>query len=233
VPSYGGMGAVMDAPVRDETERAEQDAKWRVAVTQAAMASAGDVHADLKAAIAATVTARADWREITRHFATQLAQLDYTWDAPNRRHIARGMYLPKLNGRKLGPALLVIDTSGSVPDRAVNSAIDDAVTILEECGLDRIEGVTLDTICGPVQSFERGDTVTVELHGRGGTHFAPVLDLIERADEPYSCVLWFTDLYPAEDWSRLREPSVPLLWIDYCDGNVIPPIGNDVVRMTP
>lgn len=229
VPSFGGTGAVIDAPVRDEADRATQEAEWHIALAQAA-AAAGGVDGQLRSMIDAELAPRLDWRALLRRYVQQVARDDYTWAAPNRRFVADGLYLPSLRSEKLGPALFVVDASGSMSDEALAIALAEVRAITEDCGIERLDVAVHDTRVTSTHSFEPGDEVKVDVLGRGGTRFAPVVDHIDARDERPSVVVWFTDL-EASDWSATREPDAPVLWLQYGGAEYVPPFGDEVVRM--
>ena len=68
-----------------------------------------------------------------------------------------------------------------------------------------------DTRVNAVETFERGDPVTLTPKGGGGTDFRPVFDHVETMDEAPACVVYLTDLcggFPAV------APDYPVLWVN-------------------
>src|SRR5208282_5738727 len=60
------------------------------------------------------------------------AKSDYAWTPPNRRHIARGLYLPSLRSETLGPVVVGVDTSGSIDDATLAAFAAEISAILED-----------------------------------------------------------------------------------------------------
>lgn len=234
VPSFGGTGAVIDAPVKSEAERSHAEAECRIALSQALAAAAGKVPGEIRALIEAELAPRVDWAALLRRFMQDVARDDETWSAPNRRFIGGGMYLPSLRSEKLPPALFVVDASGSMPDAALEDALSEVRGITEEVGIERLDVIVHDTRVTSEHSFSAGDDVRVDVIGRGGTLFAPVCEWINGREEPYSVVVWFTDLEPA-DWDDAAAiaPAAPLLWIHYGNRDHAPAFGDDVVKYEP
>jgi predicted metal-dependent peptidase len=238
VPSFGGTGAVLDAPVESEAERVAEENDWKVAATQAANLAAaqdaGDLPGALQAQLDALIKPKANWRELLRRYMDQFAKSDYTWAKGNRRFIGQGTYLPSLQSEQLPPVLFVIDTSGSMPADALEQAAGELQSILDELQPEYIDVICHDTqVCGDVQRFEPGEDLDIEIRGGGGTRFAPTCDWIADSDEDYAVVIWFTDLY-VNDWDMCDEPDVPVIFIDYAnrpDGEEAAQFGDEVIGL--
>ncbi len=236
VPSIGGMGAVLDAPVADEAERADEENDWKVAVVQAvnfakASENAGDLPGDLIRQIDEMIDPVANWRELLRRFMTQFAKTDYSWSTPNRRHIADGLYLPSLQSEQLPPFLFVGDASGSMPQDSLAAAQAELQDIVDDMHPEFVDVIFHDTRVTSVTRYEDGEEIVLDAKGGGGTRFAPVVDWInENADEGYCVVIWFTDLY-TQDWDQCDDPDVPVLFIDWTATHDDPHFAEDVIAL--
>jgi predicted metal-dependent peptidase len=164
-----------------------------------------------------------------REFVAGHARNDYSWVRPNRRFIARGLYLPGLHSEELGDVVLAVDTSGSIGERllgafaaeanAVLAAYDCAVTVLYH-----------DTDVQKVQHWHSADgPLILDPVGGGGTSHACVFDWIDRAGLAPACVVCLTDLeteFPA------TAPAAPVLWAVAGPVGAHPPFGR-VVSLAP
>ena len=235
VPSFGGTGAVLDAPVKDEAERQAEENEWKVAAIQAAnfaAAQGGDMPGDLVRQLDALVKPIANWRELLRRYMDQFAKADYTWAKGNRRFLGQGMYLPSLQSEQLPPILFVVDASCSMPADSLNQAAGELQSIIDELQPEFVDVIVHDTdVRGEAQRFEPGDDLDIDVRAGGGTKFSPVCEWIDQADENYAVVVWFTDLEPF-DWDDCAEPDVPLIWIDWlARDNADAPFGDEIIAL--
>lgn len=235
VPSFGGMGAILDAPVADEAERQAEENEWKIAVCQAAnfakaSSDAGQLPGDLIRQIDAMIDPRANWRELLRRFMTQFAKSDYTWSTPNRRHIADGLYLPSMQSEQLPPFLFVGDASGSMPVDALAQAQAELQSLVDDMHPEFVDVIFHDTRVTSVTRYEEGDEIILDARGGGGTKFAPVVDWINENNEDYCVVVWFTDM-EAWDWDECDDPDVPVLFIDWTCNHDDPHFGEDVIAL--
>lgn len=115
---------------------------------------------------------------------------------------------------------VAIDTSGSVPDAALE------IALAEVCEISRISPeiafylVTHDAIVqwsGWIQGGKRGDaTIRTAISGRGGTYFDPAYRAIEGAGRRFDAMVHFTDGEPCDaSWPdkprNVRKPVVALV----------------------
>lgn len=220
VPSYGGAGAVLDAPAPSADDQSREEADWKVLVAQAeafaAASEAGDLPGDLTRQLRSLLDPRADWRELLRRYMDQFARADYSWQTPNRRFVAGGIYLPSLRSEQLGRVLFVVDASLSMPAEGLTQACSEVQAICSELRPEALDVVVHDTRVRTLQTFEPDEPVELDVVAGGGTHFAPVCEWIREQAEQYAVVIWFTDL-EAGDWPEAGDvaPDAPVLWIDY------------------
>lgn len=205
-----GCGGVRPA-TGSVSEQASQQADWTVAVTQAASAArqAGNLPACLDRFIKDLLRPKVDWRAILRRFIQEAARNDYTWCLPSTRYLAAGLYLPRLRSEDMGEIVFAIDTSGSVMNELqqfcceVNAAVS-------ECLPERVHVVYCDAAVGRADTFERGDWITFDTVGGGGTDFRPVFKYVAKQGITPICLVYLTDLEgPAPD----HAPDYPVLWV--------------------
>jgi predicted metal-dependent peptidase len=232
----GGMGGVTDPPaggaslsdagasrqpnppgqsgirVPSRADLARQEETWAIATAQAeATAKAMGISAgDAARAIREQVTPRVDWRDVLRRYLSAAARSDYTWTPPNRRYIARGLYLPSLRSETLGPVVVAVDTSGSIDDATLAAFAAEITAILDEATPEAIHVIYCDAGVRATESFEPGDAIDLSPQGGGGTAFRPVFDWIARSDIQPVCAIYLTDL-DGDDFGP--EPDYPVLWV--------------------
>jgi predicted metal-dependent peptidase len=226
----GGMGGVTDPPPGGDgpgdpgpsgqagasapsaADLARQEETWLIATAQAeATAKAMGVGAgDAARAIRAQVAPKVDWRDVLRRYLSAAAKSDYAWTPPNRRYIARGIYLPSLCSETLGPVVVAVDTSGSIDDATLAAFAAEITAIMDEAAPEAIHVVYCDDAIAGTETFEPGDAVHLTPHGGGGTAFRPVFDWIDRSDIQPVCVVYLTDMCGTDFGPA---PDYPLLWV--------------------
>ena len=230
----GGMGGVSNPPPDSDTlgdpgqpgqqrgqphaqaaspaDLARQEENWTIATAQAeATAKAmGSGAGDAARAIREQVAPRVDWRDILRRYLSAAAKSDYAWTPPNRRYIARGLYLPSLRSETLGPVVIAVDTSGSIDDATLAAFSAEITAILDEAAPEAIHVVYCDAAVTGTETYTPGDIIALAPQGGGGTAFRPVFDWIARSDIQPVCVVYLTDL-DGDDFGP--EPACPVLWV--------------------
>jgi len=210
--SAGAAGQPDPAGNLSAAELAKQEETWIIAAAQAAAAAKamGIGASDTARAIAGQVAPKVDWRDVLRRYLSIAAKSDYAWTPPNRRHIARGLYLPSLRGETLGPVVIAVDTSGSIDDATLAAFSAEIAAILEDAAPEAVHVVYCDDTVAGTESFEPGEAVHLMPHGGGGTAFRPVFDWVARSDIRPVCAVYLTDLY-GDDFGP--EPDYPVLWV--------------------
>ena len=230
----GGMGGVADPPTGGDqagdgpgdpgpsgqpgagapsaADLARQEETWLIAAAQAeATAKAMGIGAgDAARAIRDQVAPKVDWRDVLRRYLSAAAKSDYAWTPPNRRYIARGIYLPSLRSETLGPVVVAVDTSGSIDDATLAAFAAEITAIMDEAAPEAIHVVCCDDAIASTETYEPGDVVHLTPHGGGGTAFRPVFDWIARSDIQPVCVVYLTDLC-GSDFGP--PPDYPVLWV--------------------
>ena len=153
IPAEPGAGAPSAADL------ARQEETWSIATAQAeATAKAMGIGAgDTARAIREQVAPRLDWREVLRRYLSAAAKSDYAWTPPNRRYIARGLYLPSLRSESLGPVVIGVDTSGSIDAATLAAFAAEITAILDEAAPEAIHVVYCDEAVAGTETYEPGD----------------------------------------------------------------------------
>lgn len=203
-------------PVGEPTEpESTTEAKWEVATTNAVQAmtdggkgrdssSVDAVRRNVLKIIRPEHSVTAYMRDFVEH----VARNEYNWGRVNPRYVMHGAILPSLAGSELGPFVVVFDTSGSIPERAIAEMGGDLADILDtydtECDVLYVDRQVRNT-----QHFISGDEIALDPKGGGGTDFRPAFKWVEENGVQPACLLYFTDL-----WGRFPddEPDYPVLW---------------------
>jgi predicted metal-dependent peptidase len=219
-PSVGKPGSCKpegdeDGSGSDGSIPQQTDMDWRqAAVNQTLQAqAAGNLPGGLEVLVNASITVTQDWRAILARFIRNNIPVDYTWSRPNRRMVSSGLYLPSVYRENMPRLGVAVDTSGSISDAQLASALTETQAIIRECRPEEIIVVYCDAKVGNVEHFGPDDfNVDFSPTGRGGTAFQPALDYFSSGDDdPVEAVIYFSaDL---NCFDHPTEPEYPVLWI--------------------
>ena len=220
----GGMGRDLMEPDRrdpDAYARAKDEVRGRImqAATMARMA--GQMNGELARAIDGVLNPPVPWPERLRPYMHQIVRDNESWSKRNRRF--SHVYLPDKHDVKLGPIAIIGDTSGSIGNEELKIMAGTAAEIAAEVSPERMHIVWADHHVAGEQVFERGEAITPEPRGGGGTDMRVPLEHVVQY-EPEVCIL-ITDGYTP--WPEV-DPDYPLIVICTTDASV--PIG-EVVRV--
>jgi predicted metal-dependent peptidase len=222
----GACGAVRDAGDGSPAQQQASEARWQVAVAQATRIAEARGKGDLPAGLARTVEeilrATVPWRDVLREFVTRTARSDYRWNRPNRRFVARRLYLPSLAGGSLGEVVVAVDTSGSIGQAELDRFAAEVQGILDAYD------VHLTVLCHDMEVTEVEEWSPaqgpIKLHpfGGGGTSHECVFKWLEERGLDPNCVICLTDLYTTFPQA---PPPYPVLWAVVGDCTSEPPFG--------
>jgi predicted metal-dependent peptidase len=153
-----------------------------------------------------------DWVTLLREWLR--ARTRSGWGSPFNPAVYGGAGLV-CAGRRTRAArdiVLVIDTSGSVPQRAYDRFLTEAQAVLDELKPERLHLLSVSHYVCDVHTLESGkDTVPKKLKGGGGTMFQPAFDWIQQQGLEVDVLVYLTDGF-AFDLRSLQEPDYPVLW---------------------
>jgi predicted metal-dependent peptidase len=228
----GGIGQVLDAPAAGEdTSTAEEQAReWSVAVNQAVTLAkqAGKIPAGIERTLDGAVEAAVDWRELLRRAWSETTPADYSWMRPNRRHIWAGLYLPGVMREGVGEIAIAVDCSGSVNSRQLALFEAEVRSILEGQRPQRVYVLYFDSVVHQVETFEAGESVSLNPVGGGGTEFGPCFEWLDEHGVQPQTLVFLTDLYGSFPEA---EPAYPVLWVS--TGGRRAPFGQVVPMQAP
>jgi len=187
-----------------EAEKKQAESEVAVSVKQAAQAAKmqGKLPASLARLVDEIVNPVMDWREVLRSFMDRSAKNDYSWTSPNRRHIAKGLYLPSLRSEHLRPLVVAVDTSGSIRQSELNQFQAELNDILQSYPCT-VNVVYCDRKIHQTEVFTSDQyPVTLSAEGGGGTSLTPPFEWAEKNLSDIACLIYFTDL-------RGKTPDYP------------------------
>lgn len=142
---------------------------------------------------------------------------DYAWTRPNRRFVARGIYLPGTIVNRVRHVVIIVDTSGSVDAKMLSTFGAEAFAVMANAGIPELTTVLYcDAQINREESYSAGDIDGFELKavGGGGTLFKPAFARVaELHDEaPVDVIFYLTDLY-AGDHVTEADAVAPTVWV--------------------
>jgi predicted metal-dependent peptidase len=171
------------------------------------------------------------WREVLSRFMTGLRHDDYRWFPPNKKHVWRGLYLPSIGTPAPHHVAVAVDTSGSMRTRELSSILGFLDSLRKahnaELTVIQCDAWVQDDIT--YEPWDDPDFKCFKFHGRGGTDFRPVFQLLQKkasAGTRFDCLIFFTDGYGP---FPTQPPEFPVMWIYY--GNTLRPPFGEVLKI--
>ena len=194
-----------------ETERKLEE--LRVDVVQSEMRARargyGSGGSELTRDLKGYVEDKVDWRHRLLNLCQDAIASDFTWNYPNRRHIAEGLYLPSEDKDQLNTLVIGVDQSSSVRDEEVSLFEGAMKNIIGQVGFEKIYILYYTGILKEVVELDAGDNFSMKpTRYYGGTNFNVVTDWIEQEGIIPSCLLMLTD----GECRVPLEPSYPVGW---------------------
>lgn len=198
--------------------------EWRIATIQAAkiQQEQGTLPASLRKLLDDALCPTIPWRDVLSQFMTEKAKDDYSWRRPNPYYAHTGLYLPIIDGVGMGEVVIALDTSGSVMD-VIDEFGATVRNIIDTVRPQRTHVVYCDAAVNHVDVFERGQSLSFEAVGGGGTDFRPAFEYVKNNSINPACMLYLTDMYGVFPQDA---PDYPVLWC--ASNNVVGPFGQTV-----
>jgi len=210
-----------DAPV--EKSHLERTITMRVIQSANDCRRHGKLPGNIERMIAKITRDENDWRARLQRFAQQFAPIEPSWNRFNRRWVSQGVYLPGLNGTRMGTMVVVIDDSGSINETVLAAFTAETAAARAAAHPQKTYVLTCDARVNHTAVFDEYDELKIESHGGGGTDFRPPFKwLSEQGVEP-DCLIYLTDGY-----GRFPDTpaAFPVLWCMTSD--VVAPWGDTV-----
>jgi len=221
-PTYGDGNPVPDHSTWDEFEDLSEAEKKLVMkqvehqlkeIADQVTKSRGYVPGELKGLLDklnSSEPPKFDWKSYLRRF-TGGSQRVFTKKL-RRKFNKRFEDNPGLKIKFRKHILVAVDTSGSVSDTEVQEFFHE-IDHINKTGAD-ITIVQCDSRIQHIGPYKAGDKI--EIHGRGGTEFDPVLELYNENQDKYTCLVYLTD----GECSCSVKPVGKLLWVISTRGSI-------------
>jgi predicted metal-dependent peptidase len=144
-----------------------------------------------------------DWRGYIRRFVGRSVKV-YTKKL-RRKFNKRFEDNPGLKIKQKKHILVAVDTSGSVSTDELKEFFSE-VHHMHKTGSD-ITVVQCDTAISDIRPYKQSNKI--ELHGRGGTSFEPVVEYYDANQKKYTCLIYFTD----GEAPAPAKPKGHILWV--------------------
>jgi len=183
--------------INDKVEIAQQNKLW------------GSVQGSLQETIIASLTPKVDYRSILKAFrASVLSQRRWlTRMKPSRRYEFQYMGSRREFNTKL---LVAIDVSGSMDKQAITYGYS-VINHFFKYGIEQVDVIQFDSIIqGELMSLKKAQK-SIQIIGRGGTNFQPILNYIESNDQ-YDGLIIFTDGYSSIPQLK-KATKTQILWL--------------------
>jgi predicted metal-dependent peptidase len=207
----GGCGEVLDT-AEDAGTIAEEDAKWERVVRQAmTMAkAAGQLPGHISREVERANNPSQDWREVLRAWFDQGALRRETWNRPNRRFAAGGLYLPGNERDGVNKVAFLIDTSGSMDTKALALVRNETQAALDDGVINEVVVVYGDTQVNRVDTYGTGEEIYFDPKGGGDTILRPLFEHVRDNHDDVSLIVCFSDMENYGGWGD--EPSCNVLF---------------------
>jgi predicted metal-dependent peptidase len=144
-----------------------------------------------------------DWRGYIRRFVGRSVKV-YTKKL-RRKFNKRFEENPGLKIKQKKHILVAVDTSGSVSTDELKEFFS-VLHHMHKTGSD-ITVVQCDTAISDIRPYKQSNKI--ELHGRGGTSFEPVVEYYDANQKKYTCLIYFTD----GEAPAPAKPKGHILWV--------------------
>jgi predicted metal-dependent peptidase len=151
-----------------------------------------------------------DWKSYLRRFAGG-SQIVFT-KKMRRKFNKRFEDNPGLKIKQRRHVLVAIDTSGSVSSKELQEFFNE-IDHINKTGSD-ITVIQCDSSIKSIKPYKKGDDI--EVQGRGGTSFDPVLEYYNENLRKYSCMLYLTD---GECYTNVKVRG-KMLWVISTRGKI-------------
>ena len=202
---------------RDIEERMKKlKQEWKARIS--GIKQRGVLPAGMKRVIEDFLHPKLPWKTLLYQYVEKLLKADFSWCPPNRKHIYRGEYLPRMNPDEHIEIAVGLDTSGSVSYEELREFVSELRGIVQSfktcklhlfpCDAEVFDYIEVESFNGDVN----WESIKERIGGGGGTDFNPVFREVEKRglDTEIKALIYITDgmgAYPKE------APGYPVLWV--------------------
>lgn len=149
------------------------------------------------------------WQNLIRSKGSQIFRGRYTLKRPSRRAHSLSARLPR-NMPRNDPAVVVLDTSGSIGENMISKFMSETVGILKASGAPFVYMYFHDTHVYHEGMFTKDMMNKIKVT-HGGTSHVDVWKKIEEKPKLPGMIVFLTDLY--SDHNQLKNLGVPTIWV--------------------
>ena len=211
-PNTGGCGAIMPADsseTGDDSTQENTPESWAITTAQAVAVakSQGYDSGDLTELFGDYLNPRQNWRRQLMRFFTATTKDDYSMRKLNRKFLGLGLCAAGQISDGSGEYVVALDVSGSMTGE-IPKCLDHMNMIFEQIQPEKVHVVYVDSKIRIVDTFRKGERLTLRQFVAGGTDFRPLFDWIAEKRIRPEAVVFFTDCYGA--WPD-KPPRYPVL----------------------
>lgn len=202
--------------LREEWTKKLNDAVHTITILESSQTFGGPPMAALRL-IQELKDGQLNWRNILTNFL-QEEICDYSFSPPDRRFSDGDFFLPDYNEKDETPSNVwfLIDTSGSISDRAIRTAYSEISNAIEQFN-GKIRGYLSFTevfVTDPVPFSSIDDLLAIKPVGGGGNDFGEIFRYMKRnmMDNLPAYIVIITDGYDAFPEEK-EAMGIPVLWL--------------------
>lgn len=214
----GGIGNDIGPPCDDggqplddsQIHTLEAQAKIETIQSAKAAKSVGKLPGSIERLVDQLVNVSTPWHEILERFMVSKIKDGYSWQRPNRRFLAGGLYIPGHDTKpQMGEVVIAVDTSGSIDDAELAMFGGHINRILHTCNPEKVFVVFCHSRISKVVEYTPEDfPINLESTETGGTSFSPVFDYIDDNGIEPDVVVYLTDGYGDQDTFTTTHETV-------------------------
>lgn len=195
-----------------DVERQRQIVHAAMVSLSDAVKGQGIVSANLDRQASEALKPQVDWRALLQNFMFDTMKTDFSLFPPNKKHLARGFYLPSAGTPAPCRVIFAVDTSGSMTPRDLSAALTEIASFRESFP-SRFTLIECDSVIHRVVEYEEfeplPDVKDIRLTGGGGTDFRPVFDYVKENVGETALLIYVTDGYGTFP----GKATLPVVWL--------------------
>ena len=155
-----------------------------------------------------------DWKEFLEETFRSNYPEDYTMRRPNKKFLQDNIYLPVMEGNKVGTLAVGLDTSGSVSDDEQIEYLAEINELTLRFKPEKVILLYCDWDVAKAEIYTDGEEIdTLKSRGGGGTSFVPVFNWLKENDEPIDQLIYMSDMEVHDSCFPEEHPDFPCLFI--------------------
>lgn len=202
------LGDMIEAPEMsdEQKDQAIQEIRQRVAMAATMAEQAGQMEGALERLVKEILNPPVSLEEeLERLYSNVVPEDDEDWSRRDSR--IQDFYAPSYSTERMGPVVVIGDTSGSVTDRDIQRCVGAIDILMSTVNPEQIIVVWWDHGLQHIEVLEQGDPIVLHPKGGGGTRMDAALEYVSNNYTP-EAVIMVTDC--ETPWPK-QEPEYPLI----------------------